>query len=94
MSTPSSSPLVGRIQTLILATFDVTEIEAHNCATGMAALAEGWGDSRKAAQLDWSHRIKKDLGKRLKWRSETERERFEADEKQKVAAYEALIKRR
>lgn len=86
-----NSPLSDRVRNLIIQTFEVSNSEASEYANELAALAEGWGDNKTAEKLDWTYRIKKDLGKRLKWRSATERENFELGEKQKVAAYEKYI---
>ena len=87
------TPLVRRVQSLIVQTFEVSEQKAENIAAEMVALAEGWGSPESAEQLDWSYRIKKDLGetKRLKWRSEEERANFETGERQRYAAWDALI---
>jgi hypothetical protein len=87
------TPLVRQVQRLILQTFDVSEQDAEDCAAELVALAEGWGSPEKAAQLDWSYRIKKDLGegKKLRWRSEEERIAFETAERQKYAAWDAFI---
>lgn len=87
------TPLVREVQNLIVQTFEVSEQEAQDRAAELVALAEGWGSPEKALQLDWSYRIKKDLGetKKLRWRSEEERIRFEAGEKQKYAAWDAFI---
>jgi hypothetical protein len=88
---PSPS-LVREVQELILKTFHVSEQEAHDHACGLGALAEGWGSPASAAKLDWTYRVKKDLGKKLRWRSEAERERFRADQEQRQSAYDAFIK--
>lgn len=90
------TPLVREVQGLILQTFDVSEQAAEDYAAGLVALAEGWGTLQSAAQLDWSYRIRKDLGvgKGLRWRSEDERTKFEAAEKQKHQAYERYIRGR
>ena len=57
---------------------------------------EGWGSRQTALNLDWSYRIKKDLGEtgKLKWRSEEERTRFKESQRQKYHAYDAFIRRR
>ena len=47
------TPLVLRVQSLILETFDVPEHAAKECAAELVGLAEGWGGSEAAAQLDW-----------------------------------------
>lgn len=87
------TPLVRNVQKLIVQTFDVSEQEAQEYAAELVALAEGWGSRELALNLNWSYRIKKDLGetKTLRWRSEEERARFEAAEKQKYAAWDAFI---
>src|SRR5580693_1024174 len=89
------TPLVRQVQSLIIQTFDVSEQAAQEYAAELVALAEGWGSPEKAAGLDWSYRIKKDLGevKKLKWRSEEERNSFEASQNQNYEAYDALIRR-
>lgn len=90
------TPLVREVQGLIFRTFDVSEQEARDCAAELVALAEGWGSPENAAQLDWSYRIRKDLGetKRLRWRSDEDRTKFEALEKQKYADWDAFIRGR
>jgi len=87
------TPLVGRVQRLIVQTFDVPEKDAENCAAEMVSLAEGWGSPAMAEQLDWSYRIKKDLGDRLRWKSDADREAFQKQEEEKYKAYDFLIKR-
>ena len=93
MSIFPTSPLVRRVQGLIVDTFEVSPEQAHDIAAEMVSLAEGWGSPESAAQLDWSYRIKKDLGetRKLGWRSDEERARFEATERQKYAAWDVLI---
>jgi hypothetical protein len=93
MSIFPTSALVRRVQGLIVDTFDVSTEQAHDIAAEMVSLAEGWGSPELAAQLDWSYRIKKDLGetKKLRWRSDEERAKFEATEGQKYAAWDAFI---
>jgi hypothetical protein len=90
------TPLVRRVQGLILQTFDVSEQVAEDCAAELVALAEGWGSPETAEQLDWTYRIKKDLGvgRKLPWRSRDDRLSFEAAEKQKHQAYDFLIRKR
>lgn len=87
------TPLVRYVQGLILQTFDVSEQAAQDYASEMVSLAEGWRSPEAAANLDWSFRIKKDLGeaKKLRWRSDEERALFEAREKQKYADWDAII---
>jgi hypothetical protein len=90
------TPLVRRVQELIVETFEVSDAAAENYAAEMVALAEGWGSPEAAEKLDWSFRIKKDLGEtnKLKWRSEEERVRFLTVEKQKYAEWDAIIRGR
>jgi hypothetical protein len=92
MSDFPSPSLVSRVESLILEIFDVSTQEAHNHASGLAALAEDWGSPEKAARLDWSYRVKKDLGMKLRWRSDAERKKFESDQQERFRAYDALIK--
>jgi len=92
MSDFPSSSLVARVEALILQVFDVSVQEAHDHASGLAALAHNWGSPEKAAQLDWSYRVRKDLGVRLRWRSDTERKKFESDQQERFRAYDATIK--
>ncbi len=88
------TPLVRRVQSLIVETFDVSETAAQDYAAELVALAEGWGSPEKAASLDWAYRIRKDLGAKLKWRSEAERRKFDEEQQQKHQAYEFLIRGR
>ena len=90
------TPLVRDVQKLIVQTFDVSEREAQDYAAELVSLAEGWGSPQTALNLDWSYRIKKDLGetRKLKWRSEEDHARFEAAEKQKYAAWDAFTRKR
>jgi len=87
------TPLVRDVQQLIVQTFDVSEKAAQEYAAELVALAEGWGSPETARNLDWSYRIKKDLGetRKLKWRSEAERVKFETAERQKHASWDAFI---
>jgi hypothetical protein len=78
---------------LILEIFDVAEAEARDIAAGLVLLAEGWGSPETAPHVDWSYHLKKDLGERLKWRSETERERFARDRRKNFKTYEDYIRR-
>ena len=77
---------------MILEVFDVPRQEAHNYASGLAALAEDWGSPEKAARLDWAYRVRKDLGAKLGWRSDAERKKFESEQQERFRAYDALIK--
>jgi len=87
------TPLVRRVQGLIFETFDVSEQQAQDLAAELVSLAEGWGSPDIAAQTDWPYRIRKDLGetRKLKWRSEAEREKFEAAQKKKYAEWDIII---
>ena len=88
--TPS---LVAEIRSIILATFDVSESEAQTYAGSFAMLAEDWGSPQKAATLDWHYRIKKDLGEKLRWKSDAEREAFRRQQEDNYKAYDFLIRR-
>ena len=86
------TPLVDQVQQLIFTTFVVSEQAAQDCAAELVALAEGWGSPGKTTQMDWPFCIKKSLGEKLRWRSETDHAQFQASQKQKHQAYEALIR--
>jgi hypothetical protein len=90
------TPLVRRVQALVLETFDVSEQEAEDYAAELVALAEGWGSPETAPELDWPYIIRKRLGetRKLRWRSEAERLSFEATRKQTFEAYEAFTRSR
>jgi hypothetical protein len=90
------TPLVRRVQRLIIETFEVTEEDAEGYAAELVALAEGWGSPEHAAGLDWEYRIRKSLGwdRKLKWRSEKDQCTFAEIQRLKFAAYEALIPKR
>jgi hypothetical protein len=92
MSDFPSSSLVARVEALILQVFDVSAQQAHDHASGLAALAQDWGSLEKAAQLDWPYRVKKDLGAKLRWRSDAERKKFESDQQERFRAYDATIR--
>lgn len=87
------TPLVRRVQRLIFETFEVSETQAQEHAAEMVALAEGWGGLESAERLDWNYRVRKDLGETRipRWRSETEQRKFEAIERQKYDAWNAII---
>jgi hypothetical protein len=87
------TPLVRRVQGLILATFDVPEQTAQDHAAELVSLAEGWGSPESAAQLDWSYRIKKDLGEKLPWKSDAERQTFYREQEDRYRAYDFIIRR-
>ena len=97
---PSSSifpitPLVRQVQALVLKTFDVSEPVAEDYAARMVALAEDHGGPENAAQLNWAYHIRKDgASYKWQWHSEDERVQFEAAQKAKYQAYEALISKR
>lgn len=90
MNDDSLEPLIARVRGIILNLFDVSEAEANEHATGLALLATGWGGDN-AYGLDWIYRVKKELGERLKWKSQAERGRFEAERKASIDSYEAYI---
>lgn len=88
------TPLVRRVQALILKTFEVTEQQAEDFAAELVASAEGWGSPEAAERHDWDYRIRKDFGEtgKLKWRSEAERKKFLAAENKKYKEWDALIR--
>jgi len=88
------TPLVRDVQRLIVQTFVVSDELALDYAAELVALAEDWGSPEAARQHDWPYRIKKDLGetKKLPWRSEAQRLKFESEQKDKYAAWDAFIK--
>jgi hypothetical protein len=86
--------LINLVRSQIGSTFDVSTEEATDHATGLVELAVGWGDLSNAESHDWPYRIRKDLGKRLKWRSESDRSEFEASQLVRQRSYEALIPKR
>jgi hypothetical protein len=93
MSEFPNAALIRRVQGLITHTFDVSDEEAQGHAAGLVALAQGWGNLESAKELNWEYRIKKDLGEteKLKWRSEEERKKFEAAERQSHADWDAFF---
>jgi len=70
------------------------EEHAQDYAAQMTAPAEGWGSPETAEHLDWSYRVKKDLGHKLRWKSDDEREAFDRYEQDQHEAYEFLIHHR
>ena len=88
------TPLVRQVQHLILETFDITEQQAEDYAAEMVSLAEGWGSPEIAATMDWNYQIRNSLGeaRKLPWRSQAEREKFEAAQNEKYRAYDAIIR--
>ena len=93
MSTFPVTPLVRRVQSLVLAVFEVSEEDALTYASEQVSLAEGWGSPDKAAQLDWTMLIKRNLGDKLPWKSDAERNEFQRRRKESYDAYEFLIRR-
>lgn len=88
------TPLVRQLQRLAIETFEISEEAALDYAAEQVSLADGCGGPGTAEKMDWPYRIKKDLGggKKLKWRSEEERVKFETAQRQKYAAYDAFIR--
>ena len=91
MSEFPTPALVQKIQAIILATFDVSEQDAHAHASSFAMLAEDWGSQQTAAQLDWHYRVRKDLGQKLRWRSESERTKFYGEQQQWQRDYDKIF---
>ena len=88
------TPLVRQVRGLIFETFDVSEQQAQDLAAELVSLEEGWGSPEIATQADWPYRIRKALGegRKLEWRSEADRGKFEATEKKKYAEWDAIIR--
>jgi hypothetical protein len=84
------SQLAAEVQTIILATFNVSEEEASVQAQRLAALAVGWSGEEGAAQIAWVHLVKKELGGRFPWKSEAEHEAWLKEGKEWYRAYESL----
>ena len=87
------TPLVGEVKALILATFNVSEQVAEDHAAELVALAEGWGSPESARALDWGYRVKKDLGEKLPWKLDAERENFRRLQEERYKGYDSLIRR-
>lgn len=92
--TDTCTPIVRRVQGLILQTFEVTEQQAEDYAAELVALAEGWGSPEAAERHDWDYRIRKDLGegRKLPWRSQADREEFLSAENKKYKEWDALLR--
>jgi hypothetical protein len=88
------TPLVRRVQQLIINTFEVSEKQAEEYAAEMVSLAVGWGSPETAERMDWDYRIRKDLGEErgLVWRSQADREKFKASEEKKYKEWDAIIR--
>ena len=84
------SQLVAEIQTIILATFNISEQEAGVQAGRMAGLAVGWSGEEGAAQLAWAHLVKKELGDKFPWKSEAEHQEWLKERKEWYKAYDFL----
>ena len=71
----------------------IEQADAPNPAMTSVFQIGSWGSPEIAAQTDWPYRIRKDLGetRKLKWRSEAEREKFEAAQKKKYAEWDIII---
>ena len=82
--------LVAQIQTIILATFVISEEEASVQAGRLAGLAVGWSGEEGAAQVAWVHLVKKELGDRFPWKSAVERQQFRTERAQWFKAYDVL----
>ncbi len=82
--------LAAEIQTIIVATFRISEEEAALEARRLARLAIGWSGQEGAEQLAWPHLIKKDLGDRFPWKSEPEHQAWLRERKEWYTAYDFL----
>jgi hypothetical protein len=93
MSDSAKSPLVGQVESTVLATFDVSPDEARQRAEWLAEEAERWGGGG-VALLDWNYQVRKWFEEELKWRSEAERRRFFAEQQSSAGAYETYLRNR
>jgi hypothetical protein len=89
MATNTKVSLVARI---VADTFVVTEEEAKQCAEGLVALAEGWGDG--SAHPSWEEVVQNHFANRLTWRSAKAKERFLQGKRATATAYERYIQDR
>ena len=85
-----SSPLVAKVELIIRAYFDVSVSEAHGHAGRMVAMAARWNGADEEVQLSWDYIVKKDLGDKLRWKSEVEQEIFRKQREQWRREYEFL----
>jgi hypothetical protein len=84
------SQLVAEVCTIILATFNISEEEAGVLARRLAGLAADWSGEEGAAQLAWTHLVKKELGDKFPWKSETEHQKWLKERKEWYRAYDFL----
>ena len=91
MSEFPTHSLVAKIQAIILATFELSQQDADTYASSFAMLAEDWGSKESAAQLDWQYRVRKELGQKLRWKSEVEREKFFSEQQQWHKDYDKIF---
>jgi hypothetical protein len=84
------SQQIAEVQTIILATFKISEEEASVQAQRLAGLAVGWSGEEGAAEIAWVHLVKKELGDRFAWKSEAEHEAWLKEREQWYGAYEFL----
>jgi len=86
----SMNQLAAEVQTIILATFKISQEEASVQAQRLAALAVGWSGEEGAAQIAWVHLVKKELGDRFPWKSEAKHAAWLKERKDWYRAYEYL----
>ena len=84
------SQLVAEIQTVILATFNISEEEAGVQAARLAGLAVDWSGEEGAAQVTRVHLVKTELGNKFPWKSEAEHQEWLKERKEWYRAYEFL----
>lgn len=83
---------VALVAGIVAETFVVTEEEAKQCAEGLVALAEGWGDG--GACPSWEDVVQNHFASTLTWRSAKTKERFLQGKRATAAAYERFIQDR
>jgi hypothetical protein len=88
--TPST---VATVAFIIFATFEISEADAREEASGMVLLAEGWGGN-SGTGLKWDEIVRTKFAGRLKWRSERARKDFMDGKSQTTEAYENYIRAR
>jgi hypothetical protein len=93
MSESAKLPLVGQVESTLLATFDVSPAQARQKAEWLVEEAERWGGGGVAA-LDWDYQVRKWFGDELKWRSETEHQRYLVELQTSTGAYETYLRNR
>src|SRR5215468_4556977 len=80
MNETPSTVLISALKGLILESFAISANDALKLAVTMAASGDWGTDSDPAPIFDWSFRVRAELGQKLPWKSQAERERFRLDQ--------------